>query len=376
MFFCSSKSMKRSLKIGILGTRGIPNRYGGFEQCAEYLALGLVTKGHRVWVYNSKHHEYKDSEWNGVNIIHCADPENVLGTAGQFLYDLNCLNDAHKRNFDVLLQLGYTSNSLWHMRWPKSCKHIVNMDGLEWKRSKYSKPVQWFLRHAEKWAAKHGDVLIADSIGIQEYLKEKYNKESHFIAYGSDIFESPSETVLQSYGYEPYSYHMLIARMEPENNIELIIKGYLQSGDKKPLLIIGKTENAFGTYLLNTYGNQPGVTFLGGIYDLAIINNLRYYSHLYFHGHSVGGTNPSLLEAMGSSALIAAHNNVFNKAVLGTDAFYFSTEDEIADIIKTQTDKQASQTFIMHNLEKIRTQYNWARIVNMYEAVMVDTASL
>ena len=104
------------MKIGIAGTRGIPNAYGGFEQFAEYLGKGLTEKGHEVWVYNSSDHPYQGAEWNGVHIIHCKDPESSIGTAGQFLYDFFCIMDARKRDFDILLQLGYTSNSIWH-RW-------------------------------------------------------------------------------------------------------------------------------------------------------------------------------------------------------------------------------------------------------------------
>ncbi|MCB9063653.1 MAG: DUF1972 domain-containing protein [Chitinophagales bacterium] len=362
------------MRIGILGTRGIPNRYGGFEQCAEYLALGLVEKGHEVWVYNSHTHEYQDKEWRGVNIIHCYDPENKMGTAGQFIYDLNCINDARKRNFDVLLQLGYTSNSIWYRRWPKKCKNVVNMDGLEWKRTKYSRKVQKFLKHAERWAALNADVLIADSVGIQKYLKETYGKPSAFIAYGSDIFNEPNEAILSDYSLTPYKYNMLMARMEPENNIEMIIKGHLESGVDEELIVIGKTENAFGQMLVNTYGNSDKVRFLGAIYDINIINNFRYYSHLYFHGHSVGGTNPSLLEAMGSHALIAAHDNHFNKGVLGDDAFYFLDEHAVAGIIKQVANKQDHMDFVEGNLQKIRDQYNWPRIVDEYEKVLVAAA--
>jgi glycosyltransferase involved in cell wall biosynthesis len=246
------------------------------------------------------------------------------------------------------------------------------MDGLEWKRSKYSKKVQWFLKHAEKWAAKHGDILIADSVGIQQHLKDTYNKDSVFIAYGAHVFETPDTSILSKYNVAAHGYHMLIARMEPENNIELIIKGYIQSKSEKPLLIIGKTENEFGTYLVNSYGSNTRICFLGGIYDQTAINNLRYYSHLYFHGHSVGGTNPSLLEAMASNALIAAHNNVFNKAILGDDAFYFSNPGEVAGVIMKCNSKESYTSFLTGNTQKIRTQYSWARITDLYEQVLLD----
>lgn len=367
-------TQQRQLKIGILGTRGIPNRYGGFEQCAEHLALGLTQKGHEVCVYNSSHHEYKDSRWNGVRIIHCYDPEHKLGTAGQFIYDLNCINDARKRRFDIVLQLGYTSSSVWYWRWPRRAWNIVNMDGLEWKRSKYSGTVQRFLKLAERLAARHGDVLIADSKGIQEYLQAAYQQPSVFIPYGAEVFGDPDKHVLQPYGLAPFRYHLLIARMEPENNIEMIIRGYLSAGSGDPLVVIGKTDNRFGTYLKDTYGGRAGVTFAGGIYDPVVVNNLRYYSGLYFHGHSVGGTNPSLLEAMGCNALIAAHDNIFNRSILGEDAFYFREEKEIAALVSGFGDKFRFARFLQHNQDKIRTRYHWPAIVDAYEQVMLRAA--
>jgi glycosyltransferase involved in cell wall biosynthesis len=367
--------MTHSLKIGILGTRGIPNRYGGFEECAENLALRLVEKGHKVWVYNSHSHEYQLPEWKGVRIIHCKDPEDKLGTFGQFIYDLNCTNDARKRDFDILLQLGYTSNSIWYYRWPKQSRNIVNMDGLEWKRSKYNKYVQKFLKYAERLAAMHGDVLIADSKGIQQYLETTYHKASHCIAYGASIFSSPNEAIPAKYSLLPYNYYMLIARMEPENNIEMIIKGYMRSGSEKPLCIVGNTSNAFGAYLTNKYDKGPGVHFAGGIYDKDVINNLRYYCSLYFHGHSVGGTNPSLLEAMACNALIAAHDNVFNKSILGDDAFYFSDEGKIAELIKTLKSKKDYGLMTAHNIEKIHSSYNWNKITDAYEQVFIKSVN-
>ena len=134
------------MKIGILGTRGIPNHYGGFEHFAEHLSKGLVERGHDVTVYNSHKHPYHEKEWNGIKITHCFDPEYILGGAGQFVYDLNCILDARKRNYDIILMLGYTSSSVWGKLYPKNSIVITNMDGLEWKRAKFSKPVQNFLK--------------------------------------------------------------------------------------------------------------------------------------------------------------------------------------------------------------------------------------
>ena len=355
------------MKIGILGTRGIPNYHGGFEQFAEFFAAFLAEKGHEVYVYSSHSHPYQEKTFMGAHIIHCKDPEEKIGTAGQFIYDLNCILDAKNRNFDILLQLGYTSNSVWYKLLPKKPLIITNMDGLEWKRSKYSKAVRHFLKHAEKWAVKSSDYLIADSIGIQNYLQKTYKRESRYIAYGAEKFESPDISVLKEYGLEAGNYNMLIARMEPENNIETILDGVAKAERKTPFLVIGKHDtNAFGKHLTQKFKEVEHIKFLGGIYNFDHLNNLRYYSNLYFHGHSVGGTNPSLLEAMASNALIIAHKNEFNGKILEEDALYFTNSDEVAQYIDSITDKTAKKEFLCNNSDKISNLFAWDIINNKY----------
>jgi glycosyltransferase involved in cell wall biosynthesis len=360
----------RRLKIGILGTRGIPNNYGGFEQFAQYLSLGLVERGHDVYVYNSDRHPYREKEWNGVQIIHCRDLEYKFGTFGQFFYDLNCNRDAQKRDFDILLHLGYTSDSIWHWKWPKHTINMVNMDGMEWKRSKYNKPTQSFLKWAESLAAKNAQVLVADSPRIQEYLFEKYGKKAVYIPYGAEIFNNIDDSVPAKYDLEPYKYYLLVARMEPENNIEMIIRGYLASRQPYPLLIIGNI-NKFGSYLKEQF-KHPGIRFSDPVYDQPELNNLRYFSAKYFHGHSVGGTNPSLLEAMACGCNIAAHSNVFNKAVLSGDADYFSSAEEIAAIINYTLHSSVVAQRKEANINKINTIYNLEKNISDYERLMLS----
>lgn len=360
------------MKIGIIGTRGIPNQYGGFEQFAEFVSPALVARGHEVIVYTSSLHPYKEPTWQGVQLIRKYDPENRIGTAGQFVYDLACILDARHRKFDIILQLGYTSSSVWSFLFPKHARVVTNMDGLEWKRSKYSHPVQRFLKKAEKWAAVHSDQLIADSKGIQAYLQDKYQKSSAFIAYGAAPFDKPDETVPGRYRLACYEYDLVIARMEPENNIEAILVGHQGSGTSKKLVLIGNTGNAFGDYLEKKYSNFRTV-FLGPLYDLAVLNNLRYYSSLYFHGHSVGGTNPSLLEAMASRALVVAHDNIFNRAVLEEDAFYFTGADAITVLLDSEIRKEAHDDFLENNIAKIRNDYSWSHITDLLENYLIQS---
>jgi glycosyltransferase involved in cell wall biosynthesis len=307
----------------------------------------------------------------GVNIIHCEDWENRLGTAGQFVYDLNCINDARKREFDVLLHLGYTSDSLWHRRWPNAAINIINMDGLEWKRSKYTKLSRWFLQKAEAWAARHADHLVADSVEIRNYVLEKYNQPSTFIPYGAEVFNNANESCLTPIKLQPWQYYLTVSRLEPENNIQTLIDGYLIAQPKDPLVIVGNVTTRLGKRLKNKYDAQR-INFVGGIYDKSVLNNLRYFSKIYFHGHSVGGTNPSLLEAMACGCRIASHDNIFNRAVLENDADYFSNAKIVSDILNEMPDNRIIDQRRQANFEKIRSVYNWNKIIHQYEQLMFE----
>jgi glycosyltransferase involved in cell wall biosynthesis len=360
------------LRIAILGTRGIPNHYGGFEHISEYVSAGLVKRGHSVTVYNSHNHPYAEGTWNGVEIRHCYDPEYLIGTAGQFVYDLNCLLDARKRDYDIIMLMGYTSSSVWGSLYPEKSVIITNMDGLEWKRSKYSKPVQAFLKHAEKLAVKYSRFYIADSLVIKSYLQDKYHIDSKYIPYGADLVSEIEREQLNTAEIEKEDYFLLMARMEPENNIETILEGFNKSTSRRSFKVLGDTGNRFGKYITHKFKNDDRIQFKGSIFDNAKVRSLQNNSYLYFHGHSVGGTNPSLLEAMASEALIAAHNNPFNKSVLHTDAFYFSNANEVREIVETVQRKENEKTMVNNNLHKIKYQFNWESIIDQYEEFMME----
>jgi glycosyltransferase involved in cell wall biosynthesis len=353
------------MKIGILGTRGIPNRHGGFEQFAEIVSKLWNENGHEIYVYCGHNHEFQQSEFEGIKRILVFDPEYLIGTSGQFFYDLGCIMDARKRNFDILLQLGYTSNSIWGSLLPRHSKIITNMDGLEWKRSKYSAKVQLFLKYAEKWAIKTSDFLISDSIGIQSYLEAKYKISSTYIPYGAEIPEiSEGEMVLEKYGIKPFDFNILIARMEPENNIEMILEGIRTSGTSRKTLVIGSTKNTFGTKMEKEFASEK-IIFPGANYNKTELDVLRNQCYIYYHGHSVGGTNPSLLEAMASGALISAHKNEFNESILGQNGLYFSDSKEI--IQQQISIPESNREGLIKNLQQeIQEKYSWNIIAQAY----------
>jgi glycosyltransferase involved in cell wall biosynthesis len=358
------------MKVGIIGTRGIPNRYGGFEQLAEYLAVGLVQKGHAVTVYGGHDHPYQEKSYQGVELVHCRNPEKYWGSVGQFVYDWHCVRDARKRGFDVLLFLGYTSSSVWGRWYPKGVAIVTNMDGLEWQRSKYSRMAQWFLRHAEKWAIKHSHCLVADSLAIQQYLANKYKVDSTYIAYGAEIIINKELTILSTLGLEQGGYMMLMARMEPENNIAMILEGFTASNTACKLLVVGNMQNKYGQQLQDNYGNDKRIIFAGAIYNKVKLHTLKQQAVLYFHGHSAGGTNPSLLEAMASGVAIAAHDNVFNRAVLEQNAFYFNHAQGITQLIEQMPQSEVLEAMVQQNWIKVQQQYNWPLIIDQYEQLL------
>ena len=356
------------MKIAILGTRGIPNFYGGFEQFAQYLSVALTQKKHDVYVYNSSNHPFQEDSFKGVKIIHCYDPENRIGTIGQFVYDFNCIIDSRKRNFDVILQLGYTSSSIFNFLF-KNTRIVTNMDGLEWKRSKYSKTVQKFLKFAEKLAVDYSDDIVADSLGIKNYLDTKYSLESIYIPYGADAIQNHNKELLNQFSLKPYQFDMLIARLEPENSIKEIIEGFIDSKTDRKLVVVGSTTTKLGSQIKkNLVDNR--IIYLEYISDINKLNTLRYYSNLYFHGHTVGGTNPSLLEAMASQALICANNNIFNKSILGNDALYFTDSRQVSLIVDT-IKKESYSSFIIENKNKILSTFSWDKIISQYEKVLI-----
>lgn len=365
------------MKIAFISTRGIPNNYGGFEQFAEYISVGLAERGHDVTVYSPHYHPYQEKEYKGVKIKHIYSPEQWMGgSVGSFFYDYTCLKDALKKeDFDIIYEAGYTSIIPAYIRFNvKDIKKPIfttNMDGLEYKRTKFNPLVRKFVFWEEKMAVKHSHYLIADNMGIQDYYKEKYGKESKFLAYGADIHDDWNEALLQEYGLEVDNYYLIVARLEPENNLVMAIEGYLKSAEngKRPLIIVGKTNTPHGKELVKKYGQEKSIRFMGGIYDFKKLDSVRHFSYAYFHGHSVGGTNPSLLEAMASGCFMLANDNVFNRAVLKENALYYRNADDVCELLNRIDDEVGAkkESLVNRNWEEIKTVYSWEKLVDEHE---------
>lgn len=365
------------MKIAFVSTRGIPNNYGGFEQFAEYISVGLAERGHSVTVYSHHYHPFKKSEYKGVRIKHIYSPELWMGgSVGSFFYDYACLKDAlRNENFDIIYEAGYTSIIPAYIRFNvKRIKYplfTTNMDGLEYKRTKFNPIVRKFVLWEEKMAVKHSHFLIADNMGIHNYYKEKYGRDSKVLAYGANVYDDYDASLLKEWGLSVNDYYLLVARIEPENNLYIAIEGYRASKEygRRPLIIVGKTNTPYGKILVRKYGGDPHIRFVGGIYDFKKLNSVRHFSFAYFHGHSVGGTNPSLLEAMASDCFILAHDNIFNRSVLGDNAIYYSSQESVTGILDSidSIAEDNKEQFIMNNIEIIRKEYSWEKLVDKHE---------
>ncbi len=362
------------MKIAILGTRGIPNNYGGPEANAEFMGPILLRLGHEVTVYSPDEHPYQEPEWNGVKLRHVYNQESRLGIWGTLIYDYLCLRDALRSDFDIILELGYVPAAIFFpLRRAGRARLVTNMDGLEWKRGKWNFFLQRFALLTEKLGARFSDALIADNEAIRDYLREKYARHSYFIPYGAKPVAEPPASHLAAYGLQPQGYSMLIARMEPENNVEMVLDGYLASGDERPFLVVGKPTTRFGEAMVRKFAGRERVRFLGGIYDYDVLSALRRHAAFYFHGHSVGGTNPSLVEAMATGAFVAAHDNAFNRTVLEENALYFADAGDVARLLRSDA-SALRERFEAGNRRKVRDVYAWEKVaaehVRVFEEVL------
>lgn len=363
-----------ALRIAILGTRGIPARYGGFETFAEQLAMGLVARGHQLTVYaEAGERGCPDTFHHGVRVRHRHLPH--WGPASVIAYDCACLWDA-KRGYDLVYMLGY--GAAWACWVPRlfGTPVWINVDGLEWARSKWSTLARAYLRCMEwvsSWAATR---VIADADAIAQRYRTIYPKGARcsHIAYGAPLVTEGSVGAesLSVWGLQPRQYALVVARPEPENHVLEIVQGYLLHGGDWPLVVVGDVTaaTAYQRQLLSLASEQ--VRFVGGVYDAKVLTSLRVHAACYLHGHSVGGTNPSLLEALACGSLIIAHDNVFNREVMGEVADYFQSPAQLAACLArlrawpVDECRQRSQ----RARQIVATRYTWDVITDAYEDLM------
>lgn len=340
------------MNIAIVGTRGIPNRYGGFEQFAQHLALELSKMDFNVIVYAPSYRNDVKEEWNFIRIKKIKFPK-YFGSLYHFVYDFLSIRNAIKLNADAILVCGYVTALpaiLWYRKYAH--KMLIHTDGFEWKRKKWNKFIQLFIRYAEKTVAKQKVQLVADHIIIQKYFLEKYKQKVHCIAYGCDT----------NIDFKPikFSFFLVIARNEKENQIELILESFISSNTESELWI-------FTNKPVPLKYKHPKIKVLLNVYDEQYLNNIRFNALAYIHAYTVGGTNPSLIEAIGHCKLIVAYDNEFHRDILSEKAIYFKNKNELIDLMKKI--EQSDISYREEYQKVVREKYQWSSIANQYVSI-------
>ncbi|KAF0148586.1 MAG: glycosyltransferase-like protein [Ignavibacteria bacterium] len=356
----------KKIKLAIVGTRGIPAKYGGFETFAEEISKRLVKLEYEVAVYCDKD-SFEFQEFLGVKLKFINTTKNI----NPIYYCYLSLRDALKYN-DIVYVTGVAGAiSYWINIFYRKII-VTNTDGVEYYRNKWNLSEKLFLRFSEMISVLFSSSIIADSTGIKKHLVRNYHfeKKIKVIEYGANTITKFYE-INDLNNLEPNSYYLIVARIEPENNIDKIIAGYLLCNTNKKLVIVGNylPLSDYISKLFNLCQHNKKIIFLGGIYDKEKLIAIRQNCFAYIHGHSVGGTNPSLLEAMASMNIIIAHDNIFNREVTCSKMFYFHTHQELKNIL--QNVEQLPHTKLdelkQFATKRIKEYYNWELITKRYD---------
>jgi len=355
----------------ILGTRGVPAAHGGFETFAEHLALHLVKSGWQVTVYCQEDGSGPvfEDEWQGVHCVRM--PVSTQGAAGTIVFDW--MSTAHAAGkTGLVLTLGYNTAVFCALYRLKGLKNVVNMDGVEWRRQKWgavAKTWFWINDWAGCWLGNH---LVADHPEIANHLATRVARsKTTMIPYGSDRVEAADSSLIEPYRLDAGGYGILIARAEPENSILQVVRAWSRKSRGFKLAILGKYEAGHEYQCAVKDAASSDVMFLGAIYDKAVVQALRFHARFYVHGHQVGGTNPSLVESLGTGNAVLAHDNVYNRWVAGQGGIFFKNEEECANgIERLLGDDPLVQHLRLASRTRHAESFSWGQILREYEDLL------
>lgn len=381
--------------VFIIGSKGIPSNYGGYETFVENLTDKKVNKDIKYHVACMTKEKKEDFEYNDARCFNIKIPN--IGPAKAILYDIKAIKSSIqyiKKNkienaiiYILACRIGPFLHHYKKIMQKYGITLYINPDGHEWMRAKWSKPVKKYWKISEQLMIKEADLVICDSKNIEKYILESYSKykpKTTFIAYGADleksVLEDNNEELLKWYSEKKLKqkeYYLIVGRFVPENNYATMIREFMKSDTKKSLAIITNVEkNKFYENLKNetNFEKDERIKFVGTVYDKELIKKIRENAYAYLHGHSVGGTNPSLIEALATTDLNLLYDVGFNREVAEDGAMYWNLEDgNLAKIIneceKIESDKIAELS--NKAKERVFKEYTWKKIIEEYESVFM-----
>ena len=353
-------------KIGVIGTVGLPANYGGWETLVNQLTLNLNKKFEFVVYCSARSYSVKKKSHNNAELVYLPFKANGIQSIP---YDIVSMFHA-LIYVDILLVLGVSGCIFLPLiRLLSKKKLVVNIDGIEWKRGKWSKFAKWFLKLSEKVAVKYADILVTDNQAIADYVMEKYNVKSSVVEYGGDHVSQTSLTTSQSNDefaclqFLKQDYFFCVCRIEPENNISMILSAFIKTPQRRLIFVGNWNSSAYGIKLRERFSDAVNINLLDPIYDQGKLDILRSNAFYYIHGHSVGGTNPSLVEAMNLGLPVLAYDVSYNRVTTEGMADYFSDESELRAILVNLNDGKNNAN-AMHEIAKRR--YTWDIIASKY----------
>ena len=326
----ASAPSSTSLRIALIGTRGIPAAYGGFETAVEEVGRRLVERGHRVLVYGRDAGTAGDVHLGMRRVTLPAVRQKALETLSHTA--LSTVHAVTKARPDAAFVFNAANSPFLPLLRARRIPVALHMDGLEWRRSKWGPRGKAYYRAAESFGVRQADAIIADAPGIADYYDHQFGVASELIRYGAPLLDDAPSDGIRELGLEPGGYHLVVARFEPENHVREIVEGYAMSQATKPLVVVGSAPYAaeYTAAIDRIAAADPRIRLLGAVYDQDLLDALYHHASTYLHGHSVGGTNPSLLRAMGAGTAVIAFDVVFNREVLDEQGWYFRTPADVA----------------------------------------------
>ena len=359
----------------MVGTRGVPAAYGGFETAVEEVGRRLVDRGHQVSVY-ARGGDSREREYLGMKVVHLpAVPQKQLETLSHTA--LSAVHAITRRKPDVAFVFNAANSPFVPLLRLRGIPVALHMDGLEWRRSKWGKRGRAYYRWAESHGVRVADALIADAPGIGDYYTHQFGVPTELIRYGAPILESASPDGIRALGLEAGDYHLVVARFEPENHVLEIVKGYAASSARLPLVVVGSApySASYTQEIRDAAGDDPRIRFLGGVYDQDLLDALYFHARTYAHGHSVGGTNPSLLRAMGAATAVIAYDVPFNREVLDNRAWFFTDHPSVeAHYSSIEEDSNTSRRFGQLGQDRARNAFQWDEVADSYAALALRLA--
>ena len=364
------------MKIAFVGGRGVPARYGGFETATEEIGARLAERGHEVVVYCRRPEgEEPLGAYRGMRLVHV--PALRKKSFETLSHTFLSLSHLFFRPPDALIVLNPANAPLCIAPRLRGTPFALHVDGLDWERGRWPAWGRRYIRFGAWFATKIAPAIIADSRGIQQYYRNHWGRETHYASYGADPVFPPAPRLVEEMGLKPRRYFLVVARLEPENHTDLIIRAYNKLQTDMPLVIVGDTnyESAY-TRSLAELADGDRVRLVGGIYDRERLNALLCHCYAYAHGHAVGGTNPVLLNAMACGACILYLDVNFNVEVAGEAGISFPLDvDGAAAAFQAAIDDPARAEKLRDQArERVAEAYTWEGATDAYEGLCFSLA--